>query len=249
MINIYSPKEIAVMQKGGKILARILKLISKKVRPGITTEYLNRVAEDLIFSFGARPSFKGFNNYPAALCTSINDEIVHAIPGKRILQKGDILSLDLGIRYRGFCTDAAITVPIGKVSPEAKKLIQATKKCLELAIGKIKVGNYLEDIGSIIETHAQKCGFNVIRELVGHGVGRNVHEDPQILNYRQKERNTILKPGMVLAIEPMLALGDFHIRKSEDGFGYKTLDHSLAAHFEHTVAVTRNGPRILTINH
>ncbi len=246
MINIYSEKEILIMQKGGRILAKILKLLNKKVGPGITTNSLNKIAEDLIFYYGAKPSFKGFNGYPATLCTSINDEIVHAVPSKRILKSGDILSLDLGIKYKGFYTDAAITVAVGKVNSLAKKLIQCTKKSLELVVPKLRPGNFLEEVGQTIQDYAKKQGFEVIRELIGHGVGKNIHEEPEIFNFKLKEKKTPLKAGMVLAIEPMLAAGDWRICKCEDDFGYRTLDHSLSAHFEHTIAITKNGPKILT---
>ena len=254
MINIYSDKEIEVMREGGKILAEILKILSKKAKPGITTEYLNKVAEGLIFSAGKasasggeiQPSFKGFNDYPAALCTSINEEIVHVIPSKRILKKGDILTLDLGIRYKGLCTDAAITLPIGKIEAKTKKLISVTKKSLEIAIKECKPGKHLGDIGWAVQHYAEKNGLSVIRELVGHGVGKSVHEDPQILNYGQKGEGIELKPGMILALEPMIAIGSWRIKRGEDGFSYKMLDNSLCAHFEHTIAITKRGPKILT---
>jgi len=252
MINIYTQKEIEVMRIGGKILAKILKQVAKKVKPGITTKYLNKVANGLIFSYGAKSSFKGFNNYPAVLCTSMNEEIVHAVPSNRVLKNGDILSLDLGIRYpvngasKGYCTDAAITVPIGKIDKKIKKLIAVTKKALEIGIKQAKVGNHLEDIGWVIQKYVEKNGFNVIRDLVGHGVGKNVHEDPQILNYGERGTGLELVEGMVLALEPMVSMGNYEIEKCEDSFGYCTKDRSLAAHFEHTIAITRKGPIILT---
>jgi len=246
MVSIYTEKEIKIMRDGGKILAKILKLLTKKVKPGITTAYLNKVAQDLILKYKAQSSFKGFNNYPAALCTSMNEEIVHAVPGERILKNGDILTLDLGIKYKGFCTDAAVTLPVGKIDKKTKKLINITKKSLEIAIKHAKPGNHLEDIGWAIQGFVEKQGFNVIRELVGHGVGKEVHEDPQILNYGEKGQGIELKQGMVLALEPMVSMGDWRIKKSSDGFAYKTIDNSPSAHFEHTVAITKKGPKILT---
>jgi len=245
------------MQRGGKILAKILKKIANKVKPSITTEYLDKVASDLIFSYGVKSSFKGFNNYPAALCTSINEEIVHAVPSNRVLKNGDILSLDLGIRYpangasKGYCTDLAITLPVGKIDKRAQNLIKLTKKSLELAIKQCKPGNHLEDIGWAIQDYVEKNGFKVIRDLVGHGVGKEVHEDPQILNYGDpstelRARSPELKEGMVLALEPMVSMGGWEIEKCEDGFGYRTKDKSLTAHFEHTVAITKKGAIILT---
>lgn len=246
MINIYTAKETKIIAEGGKILAKTLKQVAKKAKPGITTEYLNKVAEDLIFSYGAESSFKGFNNYPAILCTSINEEIVHGVPSKRILKNGDILSLDLGVRYKGYCTDSAITVPVGKIEKRIQKLINVTKKSLEIAIKQCNPKKHLEDIGFAIQNYVEKNKFNVIRDLVGHGVGKNVHEDPQILNYGEKGEGTELKSGMVLALEPMAAVGNWQIEKCEDGFGYRTKDKSLTAHFEHTITITKTGPKILT---
>lgn len=254
MINIYTQKEIEVMREGGKILAKILKQVAKKVKPGITTEYLNKVANDLILKYKAKSSFKGFNNYPAVLCTSINEEIVHAVPSDRILKKSDILSLDLGIRFpangasKGYCTDAAITVSVGKIDKKEKKLIAMTKKALAIGIRQAKPGNHLEDIGWAIQNYVEKNKLNVIRDLVGHGVGKNVHEDPQILNYGEKGIGLELVEGMVLALEPMVSMGNYEIEKCADGFGYRTKDRSLTAHFEHTIAITKKGPRILTKN-
>jgi methionyl aminopeptidase len=246
MIKIYTSQEIEVMREGGKILAKIIEELVKEVKPGITTNYLDKVAEDLILKYGVEPSFKGFNNYPNALCTSINEEIVHAVPSERILKQGDILSLDLGIRYKGYCTDLAITMAIGKIDERIKTLIETTKEALEIGITQAKPANHLEDIGWAIQNYVEKQGFNVIRELVGHGVGKGVHEEPQILNYGKKGKGPELKPGMVLALEPMVSMGSYEVEKCEDSFGFCTKDRSLSAHFEHTVAITKNGPLILT---
>jgi methionyl aminopeptidase len=246
MIRIYNEKEIEIMRRGGKILAGIMERLKKEVKPGTTTKYLNKVAKDLVLSCGGEPSFLGFQEYPAALCTSINEEIVHVVPSERGLKKGDILSLDLGIRFEGYCTDIAVTIPVGKISKEAKKLIQVTKKALEIGIKQARSGNHLGDIGWAIQDYAEKNGFNVIRELVGHGVGKKVHEEPQIPNYGERGEGIELKPGMALAIEPMICIGDWHIEKCEDGFGYKTKDNSLSCHFEHTIAITKKGPFVLT---
>jgi len=252
MINIYTEKEIRVMAEGGKILAKIVREVAKQVKPGITTKYLDKVAEDLILKYNAKPAFKGFNNYPAVLCTSINEEIVHAVPSKRVLKNGDILTLDLGIKFpangtsKGYCTDMAITLAIGKVDNRIKKLIATTKKSLEIAIKQCKSGNHLSDIGWAIQKHTEKNGFNVIRDLVGHGIGREVHEDPQILNYGEKGTGLELVEGMVLALEPMICVGNYEIEKCADGFAYRTKDRSLSAHFEHTVAITKRDPIVLT---
>lgn len=246
MIRTYNENEIAIIHEGGKILARIMKELEREVRPGIKTKYLNKVAEDLVFSFRAQPSFKGFNGYPSVICTSINEEIVHVVPGDRELKEGDIVSLDLGIRYKGYCTDMAVTVPVGNITKEKEKLIKVTQEALYKGIEQAKPGNYLGDIGWAIQQYAESQGFNVVRELVGHGVGKEVHEDPQIPNYGEQGTGLKLVKGMVLAIEPMVCIGNWQIEKCEDGFGYRTKDRSLSAHFEHTIAVTQKGPKILT---
>lgn len=246
MIGLYSKNEIQIMQEGGKILAKILSEVVKKVKPGITTKYLDKVASDLILKYKAKPSFKGFNNYPAVLCTSINEEIVHALPSKRVLKNGDILSLDLGIRRNGYCVDAAITIPIGKIDKKIMKMVEVTKRALKKGINQAKTGNRLGDIGWAIENYVKKNGFNVVRELCGHGIGKKVHEDPLVLNYKEGNQDVKLKEGMVLALEPMVVMGDWRVEKTKDGFGYKTLDGSFSAHFEHTIAITKKGPVVLT---
>lgn len=252
MVNIYIEKEIEIMKQGGSILAKIIKKVAKHAKPGITTKELDKVAQDLIFSYGAKPAFKGFNNYPAVLCASVNEEIVHAVPSDRKLKQGDLLTLDLGIRFpvngtsRGYCTDMAITLPIGKIDKKLKKLIAATKKSLEIAIKQCKPGRHLGDIGWAIQSYVEKKGFNVIRDLVGHGIGKSVHEDPQILNYGKKGIGLELVEGMVLAIEPMIITGNWEIEKTEDGFGFRSKDYSISAHFEHTIAITKKGTKILT---
>lgn len=246
MIKTYNKNEIEILRRGGKILAKIMKELEKEVKPGVTTKYLNKVAEGLIFSAGARPSFKGFDRYPATLCTSLNEEIVHAVPSKRKLKKDDILSLDLGIRFEGYCTDMAITMPVEKVDKKSKKLIKITGEALKIGIKQAKPGNHLGDIGYVIQKYVAKNGFNVVRELVGHGVGKKVHEDPRIPNFGKAGEGPKLKAGMVLAIEPMITVGDWHIKKTKDGFGYKTADNSFSCHFEHTIVITSKGPKILT---
>jgi len=246
MIRIYSEKEIEIMRRGGKILAKILKQVARKVKPGITTEYLNKVAEDLVFKYGAEPSFEGFQNYPATLCTSINEEIVHALPSERRLKNGEILSLDLGVKYKNYHTDMAITIPVGKIDKTIKKLIKVTKKSLDIAIKQCRPGNHLGDIGWAIQNYVEKNGFNVVRELVGHGVGKRIHEEPQIPNYGERGEGIELKEGMVLALEPMVSMGNWKIEKCNDRFGYRTKDRSISAHFEYTIAITRKGVKVLT---
>jgi methionyl aminopeptidase len=184
--------------------------------------------------------------FPACLCTSINEEIVHVAPSERILKKGDILSLDLGVFYKGFNTDMAITIPVGEISPEGRRLIRTTKKALKRGIKKIRPGNTIGDIGNTIQRYVESQGFNVVRELCGHGVGKEVHEEPQILNYGKRKSGPEIKEGMVLCLEPMVTVGDWHLKKTKDGFGYETVDGSLTAHFEHTIAVTKNGTEVLT---
>lgn len=243
MIRIYNDQEIEILRRGGRILAKIMKELKKEVKPGVTTKYLNKVAKDLVLSFDAEPSFLDYDKFPAVLCTSLNEEIVHAVPSERKLEQGDILSLDLGIRYNDYCTDMAITLAIGR---KTTKLIKVTRKALEIGIKQARPGNHLGDIGYVIQKYVEKNKFNVVRELVGHGVGKKVHEDPKIPNFGSPGKGLILKPGMVLAIEPMVTIGDWHLEKTLDNFGYKTKDNSLSCHFEHTIAITKTGPKILT---
>lgn len=253
MALIKTKEEIEKLREGGKILAEVLQIVGRMAEPGISTFRLNEVAEGFIEKFGAKPSFKNFkpeprsNPYPAGLCTSLNDEVVHCVPSRdRILKEGDILALDLGIWYKNLCTDSAITVAIGEVSKEAKKLIAVTEESLYKSIKEAKIGKTLGDIGFAVSSVVEANGFSVVRDLVGHGVGHKVHEDPQIPNYGQKGRGLKLQEGMVLAIEPMTAMGDYHLRPCIDHFGYRTSDGGFSAHFEHTIAVTGNGPEILT---
>jgi len=246
MILIKTKEEIEIMAEGGKILAKIIKELEKKVRPGITTGELDRLAEELVLKSGGKCSFKGYENFPACLCTSINEEIVHVAPSERILKEGEIISLDLGIFYKGFHTDLAITLPVGKVDPEVQRLIRVTKKALKRGIKKVRPGNTFGDIGNTIQRYVESQGFNVVRDLCGHGIGKDVHEEPKILNYGKRHTGPEIKEGMVFCLEPMVTVGDWKIKKTADGFGYQTKDGSLSCHFEHTVAVTKNGCQILT---
>ncbi len=257
MIILKTDKEIEIMRQGGKRLARILAAVVKAVKPGVTTAALERLACELIAKQGGAPAFKGyradFNRkpFPTALCLSINDEIVHApsLP-TRILREGDLVGIDVGLRYparEGLYTDMAVTVPVGKVSPDAARLIDVAKKSLKLAIKEVKPGNKLGDIGKKIEDNVLANGFSVVRDLVGHGVGHAIHEEPNVPNFAVDERwDEELKPGMTLAIEPMITAGGYEVASAADGFTIKTADGSLSAHFEHTVAVTKRGHRILT---
>ncbi len=246
MITIKSPEEIQIIAEGGKILAQIMKELEKKVEPGITTKYLNKVAEDLVLKYKGKPSFKGYEEFPAVLCASINEELVHCIPSDRKLKEGDIISLDLGILYKGFHSDMAVTVPVGEILPEAQRLVRATKKALKRGIKKVRPGNTFGDIGNTIQRYVEGQGFNVVRDLSGHGIGRELHEDPQILNYGKRRTGSKIKEGMVFCIEPMIAIGDWKLKKAKDNYGYQTKDGSLCAHFEHMLAVTKTGCRVLT---
>lgn len=262
MITIKTEEEIEILRQGGKILAEVMSKIVKEIKPGITTGQIEDMACSLIKRVGARPSFKGYKSdfdrkeFPTALCVSVNNQVVHtpSFPSRRLIA-GYIVGIDLGIEYpfkegeKGFYTDMAITVPVGKISAEAKKLIKATKKSLDLAIAAVKPGNYLSDIGRAVQNYIESQGFSVVRDLVGHGVGYAVHEDPQIPNFIAKNgkfQDVELRPGMVLAIEPMVNNGSPEIKSMLDGFTIETLDGGLSAHFEHTVVVSENGCEVLT---
>jgi len=246
MIPIKSPEEIKIMREGGKILARILRKLEKEVKPGVSKEYLDKVASDLVLKYGARCSFKGYEGFPACLCVSLNDEIVHGIPSQVLIKEGDVVSLDLGIIYKGFHTDMAVTVSAGEISPEARRLMRATKKSLKRGIKKARPGVTLGDVGSAIQRHIESQGFSVVRELCGHGVGRDLHEEPEIPNYGKRGEGIELKEGMVLALEPMAAMAGWQIKRAKDGYGYATKDGSLSCHFEATIAITKNGSEVLT---
>jgi len=246
MIFIKTPEEIEIMAQAGQILAKIMRELKDKVEPGITTKELDKLASELILNYGAQSAFKGYNGFPATLCVSVNEQIVHGVPSSRILKEGDILSLDLGIIYKNFNSDIAITVPIGTVNPEIGRLIRVTKKSLKRAIARTKPGKTIGDIGHAIQSYVEDQDFNVVRDLCGHGIGKQLHEKPDIPNFGQRHKGDELKPGMVLAIEPMVVLGQPKIKKGPDGFCFQTADNSISAHFEHTVAVTEKGPRVLT---
>lgn len=241
------------MREGGKILAEIIRKISQIVRPGIPTKDLDKLARELFRFYKVRPAFLNYNGFPASVCVSLNDEVVHGVPSDRILQEGDVLSLDVGIEHKEFFTDSAITIPVlgglaceqwAKDNPKSNKLIETTKAALNAGIKQAKVGNRLGKVSNTIQNVAEKEGLGVIREMVGHGIGRQLHEEPQIPNYGRPDDGPVLEEGMVLAIEPMVSAGDWHL--VQDGLAYKTRDGSWAAHFEHTVAITKRGPLVLT---
>jgi methionyl aminopeptidase len=248
MITLKSPREIDIMARAGAIVARTFDLVGTLVRPGVSTEELDREAERFIRTHkGATPSFKGLYGFPKTLCISINEEIVHGIPSPtRLLREGNIVSIDVGVYLEGFHADSARTFPVGQISPEAERLLAATREALAAGIAQAKLGNHVGDIGHAVQGVAEAAGFGVVRELVGHGVGTRMHEDPQVPNHGQPRRGPRLQVGMTLAIEPMITAGSYLTKVLDDKWTVVTADASLAAHFEHTVAVTANGPRILT---
>ncbi len=247
-IHIKSSPEIAKMRESAKIVATVLKEIESMVKPGMTTAELDAYAEDKIRQMGATPSFKGYYGFPASICASVNQEVVHGIPNtKKVLRQGDVLKVDTGAYYQGFHGDSCITIPVGKVSKHAAKLIQVAEEALYQGIEQVKDGNYLLDIAGAIEDHVKKHGYSVVENYTGHGVGKNLHEEPPVFNFRtQQIPNTKLKAGMTLAIEPILNVGSKHTRTLRDRWTVVTVDNSLSAQFEHTVLVTENGYEILT---
>ena len=248
MIQLKSQREIEIMARGGRILADTVKLMEHSVKPGMTTADLDKIAEDFIRSHaGAKPSFKGLYNFPASICSSINNEIVHGIPSrKRILSEGDVVSIDVGVFYEGYHTDSATTVAVGQVSEESRRLLQVTRDALEAGVLAARPGNHLGDIGAAVQEVVESAGFSVVRDLVGHGIGTGFHEEPQVPNYGKPKRGIRLVPGLTIAIEPMVNVGKPGIRTMPDKWTVVTVDGTRSAHFEHTVAITESGPRVLT---
>ncbi|MFN8150996.1 MAG: type I methionyl aminopeptidase [Solirubrobacterales bacterium] len=246
MIVPKTPEQVEQMAKAGDILTRCLKMLRSKVRPGVTTLELDEAAEKFIRSQGATPAFKGYRGFPGSICASPNSMVVHGIPGPYELQRGDLISLDVGVVYDGWVADAAFTLPVGPVSEEATQLMETTKASLFTGIAEAKVGNHLGDISAAIQRRIEQDGLAVIRSLVGHGIGQRMHEDPQIPNHGEPGRGPLLEEGMTFAIEPMVNVGSDGIRMDEDGWSVYSEDGSLAAHFEFTIAVGVDGPRILT---
>jgi methionyl aminopeptidase len=248
VIHLKTPEEVDAIARGGAILAELFRVIPERVHPGVTTAELDRFAEDFIRGHaGAAPAFKGLYNFPATLCISLNHEVVHGIPSaRRKLAEGDVVSVDCGVKLDGFYADAAVTLPVGEVSEEAAKLLERTRLALERGIAEVKPGARLGDVGAAIQEVAEEAGYGIVRELVGHGVGREPHEEPQIPNWGKRGRGLKLVEGMVLAIEPMLNLGTAAVRTMPDRWTVVTADRRLSAHFEHTVAVTEDGYRVLT---
>lgn len=249
MIVLKTPEELQLMHQANALVHEVLRLVGTAARAGVSTKALDELAETHIRERGAAPAFKGYRGYPATLCTSINDVIVHGIPSaERCLREGDVLSVDCGVLWHGFYGDAAVTVPIGEVSDEAARLLATTRECLDLAVETVRVGRRLTDLGHAIQTHAEGAGFSVVREFVGHGVGRALHEEPQVYNFGPPGRGPELRPGLVLAIEPMINAGGPGVVIDDDGWTARTEDGKLAAHFEYSVAVTADGPWVLGVD-
>ena len=247
MITIKNVEEIAVMRRAGRIVAEVFELMREKIRPGITTGELDMLAERLIRKRGAVPLFKGYHGFPGTLCMSVNEQVVHGIPGKRVLCEGDIVSIDVGARIDGFCGDAARTFAVGRIAPEVQTLLDTTERSLAAGIEKALVGNRIGDIANAVQTVAEAEGYGVVRDYTGHGIGRELHEAPDVPNYGTSGRGLRLVSGMALAIEPMINMGTHQVRTLQDGWTVVTIDGKPSAHFENTVAITPDGPVVLTV--
>ncbi|PZN09418.1 type I methionyl aminopeptidase [Thermaerobacter composti] len=247
MIELKSPREIELMREAGRIVAAVLRELASALRPGITTADLDRLAERLIREAGAEPAFKGYQGFPASICTSINDEVVHGIPSpRRVIREGDVVSIDVGARYHGYHGDSAATFAVGAVSAEARRLLEVTRRSLEAGIAAARPGHRVGDVGHAVQQVVEAAGFSVVRDYAGHGIGRAMHEDPQVPNYGRPGTGLRLRPGLVLAIEPMVNAGGPAVRTDPDGWTVRTVDGSLSAHFEHTVLITEGEPEVLT---
>jgi methionyl aminopeptidase len=249
MIFLKSDEEVAALDRANRIVHRVLDAVTAAAQPGVSTGDLDHLAEELIRDAGGVPAFKGYRGYPASLCTSRNDEIVHGIPSKKArLAEGDVLSVDCGVLLDGFYGDAAVTIPIGQVTAEATRLIDVTRRSLDAAVEQMRPGNRLGDVAAAVQDLAEAAGFGIVRDFVGHGIGRSLHEEPQVPNYGRSGRGQILKPGLVLAIEPMVTVGSWRVKIDDDGWTARTEDGKLSAHFEFSVAVCASGqPRVLGV--
>ncbi len=246
MIKLKSAREIALMRDAGKIVATVLQEMDRSIEVGITTAMLNKIAEKLIRRHKGEPAFLGYNNFPASICTSINEEVVHGIPGLRRLKEGDIISIDVGVRLKNYYGDAAATFAVGKVTEQASKLMEVTKVSLQKAIETMQAGKRLSDLSHAVQTHVEEQRFAVVRNYVGHGIGQEMHEEPQVPNFGSPGRGPVLQPGLVLAIEPMVNVGTWEVKVLKDQWTVVTTDGELSAHFEHTIALTENGSEVLT---
>lgn len=247
MVTLKSAREIEAMRRSGKITSRVLTELMKAARPGMATSELDELAERRIREAGGLPTFKGYNGFPGSICASVDEEVVHGIPGSRVLREGDLLSIDIGTTLDGYVSDSAVTIPVGNIAQSARRLLEVTRECLTIGIAEMERGNHLGDIGASVQAHAERHGYGVVRELVGHGVGQAMHEEPQVPNYGERGTGMELRPGLVLALEPMITQGSPKIRILADRWTVVTVDGKLAAHFEHTIAVTEDGPKILTL--
>ena len=245
MIILKTPDEIALMAKASRVVAEALEVLKSAAKPGVTTDELDRLAEAEIRSRGAVPAFKGYRNYPKTLCASVNEQVVHGIPSKRVLKDGDIVGLDLGAIVGGFYGDSAVTIAVGRIDEKAATLVRVTEESLSLAIQQARVGNRLSDISHAVQQHVEAAGYSVVTEFVGHGIGRQLHEEPQVPNYGKSGQGPRLQPGMVLAIEPMVNMGGSAVRVLDDRWTAVTVDGSLSAHFEHTIAIQPSGPALV----
>ena len=245
MIILKTPDEIALMAKASRVVAEVLEVLKSATKPGVTTDELDRLAEAEIRSRGALPAFKGYRNYPKTLCVSVNEQVVHGIPSKRVLKDGDIVGLDLGAIVGGFYGDSAVTIAVGRIDEKAATLVRVTEESLSLAIQQARVGNRLSDISHAVQQHVEAAGYSVVTEFVGHGIGRQLHEEPQVPNYGKPGQGPRLQPGMVLAIEPMVNMGGSAVRVLDDRWTAVTVDGSLSAHFEHTIAIQPSGPALV----
>ena len=246
-IILKSRDEIAIMRRAGRIVAETLQVLVERLRPGLVEKELDEIVRREFRKRGVLPTFLGYQGYPATVCVSINDEIVHGIPGGREIMDGDVVSIDLGCTYKGFVADAAVSAAVGDVSADAQRLIDVTREALWRGIAAARAGNRLGHIGAAIQSYVEEQRYSVVREYVGHGVGRQMHEDPQVPNYGTPESGPLLRPGMVLAIEPMVNMGDWHTKRDSDNWTVRTLDGSLSAHFEHTIAITGGEAEVLTL--
>ena len=246
MIICKTPREIEIMREAGRIVALTHQELKQHITPGITTKELDQIAEKTIQKYGATPSFKGYNGFPGSICASVNEELVHGIPGKRKLKEGDINSIDIGAKYNGYHGDSAWTYPVGNISESVQKLLDVTEKSLYLGLEQVKPGERLSNISHAVQTHAEENGFSIVREYVGHGIGQDLHEDPQIPHYGPPNRGPRLKPGMVICVEPMVNQGRRYVKTLSDDWTVVTVDGKWCAHFEHTIALTEAGYEILT---
>lgn len=248
MVFLKSLEEIIKMKKSNQMVASVLSLLKSKARPGITTSELNKLAEEYTYDNNAIPAFKGYKGFPYAICASVNSEVIHGFPSKRHLKRKDILSIDFGVVLNGYYGDSAITFPIGKINKKTKRLVKTGQECLYKGINQAREGSRLNQISNAIQQHAESRGYGVIRQFVGHGIGRNLHEDPQIYNYTDKPtEGLLLKRGMVIAIEPMITEGSYNTITGSDGWSVRTVDNKLSVHWEHTIAITKDGPDILSV--